>query len=130
MHNSIAFDRTVELIQDRLNINSLKQNVISGNLANMNTPGYAAREVTFDSVLRKSLEENVLSMVRTDDNHLEETDPAAAMKKPEVTAEGGPVDFDWEMMKLARNSVEYQYMVNLLGKKFSGLRNAIDEGGK
>jgi flagellar basal-body rod protein FlgB len=129
MSKSIAFDRTIDLIQDRLSLNSTQQKVISSNLANLNTPGYAAKEVSFESVLRESLEEDVLRMVKTDSKHHDPGDLAAELKSPEIN-ESGPVDLDWEMMKLSKNSIDYQYMVSLISKKFAGLRNAIEEGGK
>jgi flagellar basal-body rod protein FlgB len=129
MSKSIAFDRTIDLIQDRLSLNSTQQKVISSNLANLNTPGYAAKEVSFESVLRESIEEDVLRMVKTDSKHNDPGDLAAELKSPQIT-ESGPVDLDWEMMKLSKNSIDYQYMVSLISKKFAGLRNAIEEGGK
>jgi len=39
------------------------------------------------------------------------------------------VDLDTEMVKLARNSIEYQYMVSMLNKKFTMLKTAITDGG-
>ncbi len=42
--------------------------------------------------------------------------------------EKGPVSLEDEMMKLAKNSVEYQYMVTILNRKFASLKLAIAEG--
>jgi len=128
MSNGVAFDRTVQLMEDRLSLNSLNQKLISSNLANINTPGYSAKAVTFDNALRESLEEHVLQMVRSNGSHLAPDDPVSAMTNPQVL-ESGPVDLDNEMVKLAKNSIEYQYMVNMLNKKFSMLKLAIDDGG-
>lgn len=128
MSNGIVFDRTVQLMQDRLSLNSLNQKLISGNLANINTPGYRAKEVSFDKALRESLEEQVLQMVRSNGSHIAPDDPAQAMSVPEVV-EGDGVNLDTEMVKLARNSIEYQYMVSMLNKKFSMLKTAITDGG-
>ncbi|MGD9503714.1 MAG: flagellar basal body rod protein FlgB [Syntrophobacteraceae bacterium] len=128
MSESIAFDKTVELIKDRLSLNSFQQKLISSNLANINTPGYSAKETSFKSVLEESME-STLPMTKTSAEHMDSCDVLSALKSPKVE-ESGRVDLDWEMMKLSQNSVEYQYMVNLIGKKFAGLRNAIEEGGK
>lgn len=128
MSNSIVFDRTVRLMEDRLSLNSLNQNLISGNLANINTPGYKAKEASFDKALRESLEEQVLQMVRSNGSHMAPDSPVQALSEPEVV-ENGPVDLDTEMVKLTRNSIEYQYMVSMLNKKFTMLKNAISEGG-
>lgn len=128
MSNGLAFDRTVQLMEDRLSINSLNQQLISSNLANINTPGYSSKSLSFENALRESLEEHVLQMVRSNGAHIAPDNPVAAMTAPEVR-EAGPVDLDNEMVKLAKNSIEYQYMVNMLNKKFSMLKLAIDDGG-
>ncbi len=128
MSDSIVFDKTIQMMQDRLSLNSLNQKLISGNLANINTPGYKAKEVSFEDTLRQSLEDQVLHMVRSNTNHAAPDDPVQAMQTPEVL-EKGPVDLDTEMVKLTKNSIEYQYMVSMLNKKFSLLKMAITEGG-
>jgi flagellar basal-body rod protein FlgB len=128
MSNGIVFDRTVKMMEDRLSLNSLNQKLISGNLANINTPGYSAKEVSFDKALRDSLEEQVLQMVRSNGSHLAPDNPVQAMTSPEIV-EAGEVDLDSEMVKLTRNSIEYQLMVSMLNKKFAMLKVAIDEAG-
>lgn len=129
MNSPSVFDKTIGLMQDRLSLNSLNQSVISGNLANLNTPGYTAKELSFDSVLRQSLEDHVLDMVRTNEKHCSPDNPVTAMKNPE-TVETGPVDLDHEMVRLSRNSIEYQYIVTMLNKRFTMLLQAINEGGQ
>jgi flagellar basal-body rod protein FlgB len=116
-------------MQDRLSLNSLQQNLISANIANMNTPGYSAKEASFSSILRESMEDNTIPMAKTAGNHFEEGDLNAALRSPEIKS-AGQVDLDWEMMKLSKNSIEYQYMVSLISKKFANLKNVIDTGGK
>jgi len=128
MSNAMAFDRTIKMMEDRLSLNSLNQKLISGNLANINTPGYKAKEVSFEKALRESLEDQVLQMVRSNTSHLAPDQPIQAMQNPEIT-ESGPVDLDSEMVKLTKNSIEYQYMVTMLNKKFNMLKTAITEGG-
>ena len=125
--SSVIFDRTVRLMQDRLSLNSVNQKVISSNLANINTPGYTSKEVSFQKVLQDSLDEQSLHMSKSTGSHLDPVDPLAAMKSPEVE-ETGPVDLDYEMMKLAKNSIEYNYITTMLNHKFGLLRQAISEG--
>lgn len=120
-------DRTVGLMQDRLNLNALNQKVVASNVANINTPGYVAKRVSFEEALRKSLEEDAISLVRTSAAHRDPTSVEEIMKEPQIV-ETGPVDLDAEMMLLAHNSVEYQFMLTLLNKKFSLLRTAIEGG--
>ena len=128
MSNGIVFDKTIQMIEDRLSLNSVNQKLISGNLANINTPGYRSKGVSFENALRQSLEEQVLQMVRTNGTHLAPDDPVQAMETPEVV-ENGPVDLDTEMVNLLKNSIEYNHMVGMLNKKFTMLKTAITEGG-
>jgi flagellar basal-body rod protein FlgB len=128
MSNGIVFDKTIKMIEDRLSLNSINQKLISGNLANINTPGYRAKGDSFESALRQSLEDQVLQMVRTNGSHLAPDDPLQAMETPEVV-ESGPVDLDTQMVSLLKNSIEYNHMVGMLNKKFTMLKEAITEGG-
>jgi flagellar basal-body rod protein FlgB len=128
MDNGVVFDKTIRMIEDRLSLNAMNQKLISGNLANIDTPGYTAKGLSFDETLRQSLEDQVLHMVRSNDRHLTPDDPLQAMESPEVV-ENGPVDLDTEMVNLTKNSIEYQHMLGMLNKKLSMLRNAINEGG-
>jgi flagellar basal-body rod protein FlgB len=128
MGNSVVFDKTVQLMQDRLNLNSLNQKVISGNLANLNTPGYVAKELSFETTLRDAMEDNVLHLVRKNAQHKDPVDLEASMKSPELVSTGA-VDLDREIVNLSRNNIEYQYMVTMLNKKFTMLKQAISDGG-
>ncbi len=104
MSDGIVFDKTVKMIEDRLSLNSINQKLISGNLANINTPGYTAKGLSFENALRESLEEQVLHMVRTNGGHLAPDDPLQAMQTPEVI-ERGPVDLDTEMVNLPKTAL-------------------------
>lgn len=120
-------DRTVGLMQDRLNLNALTQKVVAANVANMNTPRYVAKRLSFQEALKESMEEDGMPLVRTAAGHLEPISLEEHLKEPEVV-ETGPVDLDAEMMLLAHNSVEYQFILTMLNKKFSLLRTAIEGG--
>jgi flagellar basal-body rod protein FlgB len=128
MSNGIVFDKTLQMIEDRLSLNSMNQKLISSNLANISTPGYRSKELSFETALRESLEDQVLQMVRSNSGHLAPDEPLQAIRNPEVV-ETGPVDLDTQMVALTKNSMEYQHMIGLLNKKFTMLKTAITEGG-
>ena len=128
MNNTIVFDKTMNMIQYRLSLSSTNQKLISSNLANLDTPGYKTKSLSFENTLRQSLEDHVLQMVRTNSRDLDPDDPAKAMEDSRVV-EGGPVDLDTQMVNLSKNSLEYQYMIAMLNKKFSMLKTAITDGG-
>jgi len=129
MNSGKVFDHTIGLMQDRLSLNSLNQKVISSNLANINTPGYVSKELSFEQTLRDCLDKSSLHLVASNENHLAPSDPRKAMASV-TTEEIGEVDLEQEMMKLSRNSIEYQFITTMLNKKFALLRQAIGEGGQ
>jgi len=127
MKDSVVFDRTVQMMQDRLNLTTARQELTASNLANLNTPGYTSKSLAFDEALRQSLEENVLQLVRSNGKHVDPSDLHQSMASPQVT-ETGPVSLEDEMLKLTENNLEYQFMVTMLNKKLSMLKHAIDGG--
>jgi len=75
MSDRVIFDKTLQMIEDRLSLSSMNQKLISSNLANINTPGYQSKELSFENTLRQSLEEQVLQMVRSNSNHMAPDEP-------------------------------------------------------
>jgi len=65
----------------------------------------------------------------TNKGHMQ-LDAMEASKTREFNSEKRPVDLDQEMVKMAENQLMFQVIAKSIGKKFDGLRYAIDEGGK
>jgi flagellar basal-body rod protein FlgB len=128
MSNSTIFDRTISQIQDRLSLITHSHKLVSNNLANASTPGYQATDVSFKSYLQESMNGQRPQLTKSNERHLTPELLSSGNISAEVE-QTGPVVLEQEMMKLAKNSVEYQYMVSLLNKKFTSLKLAINEGG-
>lgn len=126
------FDRTIALMEDRLNLSARRQELIASNIANIDTPGYVAKDLSFERVLEEAMRPRI-SLVTSNDRHMTIPAPedvlAQSSSKVDVV-ETGPVDFETEMAKLVKNNVEYQFIVTMLIKKFSLLKTALVEGGK
>jgi len=127
MSNTTVFDRTVSQIQDRLSLITRSHKLVSNNLANASTPGYRAKDISFKSYLQESMNVQRPQLVKSNERHLAGDRVSSPGMRAEIE-DAGPVNLEQEMMKLARNSVEYQYMVTLLNKKFASLKLAITEG--
>ena len=124
-----VIDRTVELMKDRLDFSSENHDVIAANLANLDTPGYVSKKLTFDDSLKEAMRGDAMQLTVTDARHLNPMNVAAEMKSPKLVATG-PVELESEMTRLAQNSLEYMYMTTLLNKKLSLLKHVIDDGGR
>ena len=106
-----------------------KQSAAASNLANLDTPGYKAREVSFADALDE-LNANPLST--TDDLHIQ-TSTAAQPRTVEIEdlplrRDGNNVQLDRELLALTRASGEFSAAQTALTAKFRLVRYAINEG--
>ena len=70
MDSSPIFDRTVQKIQDRLNLISESHRLTSSNLANATTPGYVAKELSFQKALQESMGQERLKLATSSPGHV------------------------------------------------------------
>jgi flagellar basal-body rod protein FlgB len=126
-------DLSYQLIKNGLDASAMRQKAISSNIANVNTPGYKAEKVEFESELRKAIGKSGLGMVGTAQNHLGRS--AAAAVSPEVvTAEGNSmnengndVDIDNEMVSLAANEIYYSALIEQMNIKLGSMSYVINK---
>ena len=134
MDNKITqfiFDKVgVPKSQKYLDLASLKHKLISGNVANVSTPGYKSKNFDFHSEFKKvSGEGSSLRGVTTNPYHIptgshEAKPPKVHSKRVEI-GEMNSVDIDKEISTLAQNELLYEVGATLLQRKFEGLRKAI-----
>ena len=97
-----------------------RQRVIAKNLANVDTPGFKAKELRFSRDLKQALEDGgnagdvSLDVVERD-----------GPSKPD----GNTVDLDRELSDLSENSLTYQTLVTLVALKTNMVRSAIQGRG-
>ena len=124
------FDSTIKLLGNVANYRVDRQEMITSNLANIETPGYKAKDVKFEQALRAALPDpNQLPMRRTNARHMPVYDMNGKIR-PQVVTTGGDVDIDKQMAKLSENNLMYDAMVQLLGRKYRLIRETIEQGGK
>jgi flagellar basal-body rod protein FlgB len=129
------FSNTFTSLEQALNYSSLKQKVISQNIANVDTPNYKAKDVSFQSILQNEMSQNQnFTTYRTDSRHIDFSDssPAAPVivTRPNVqyNNDGNSVDLDQEMSDLAKNQIYYDALVEQENNKFSALQDVISGG--
>jgi len=106
---------------------TLRQKVLSGNVANSETPNYLSKDIPFQKILENSMEPSFnIGLKRTHPRHLPED--LTSEVKVESSTEG--VNIDVEMAKLAENNVMFQAGVQSLIKKFEALKFTILDIGR
>lgn len=114
----------------------MRHEVISNNLANVNTPYFKRSEVEFEELLAKEIygEEpsGKLQMVRTHEKHLPFT-PKPFVASPQINLDTSTtmrvdknnVDIDIEMASMAKNHLYYSALARQMGNYVSRLKNTI-----
>ena len=127
------FSNTFRNLENSLDYSSMKQKVISQNIANVDTPNYKAKNVTTSS-FKEALQAS-MDNYRTDQRHFgfstTKSNGSAIVTQQNVTYNnnGNGVDIDKEMTALATNQIYYNAVTDRLSGKFSSLQNVI-RGGK
>lgn len=127
------FSNTFSVLENGLDYSSLKQKVVSQNIANVDTPKYKAKDASFKGVLQAAMNKSIEAN-RTDERHFEfkqnYLQPAVTTRKNvQYNHNGNSVDLDKEMAELASNQIYYNAVTDRLNGKFSSLLNVV-KGGK
>lgn len=113
---------------------NLRQEVISNNIANVNTPNFKKSDVVFEDLLAKELnpgQSGKLEMVRTNDRHLPAGADAPASAKIErqdtttMRVDSNNVDIDVEMANLSKNHIYYNSLAREMGSYLTKMKNVI-----
>ncbi|GAB4255244.1 MAG: flagellar basal body rod protein FlgB [Deferrisomatales bacterium] len=120
-----SIDAAVAPLVRGLDSRTRRHAAISANIANADTPGYRAVDVSFAQVLERA----GLPLATTHPRHLTGARSGGAdrlvLSGGEARRDGNDVNLDGEMVKLARNQIEYQFLVRALGSRFRKLKEAI-----
>jgi flagellar basal-body rod protein FlgB len=131
--SNITKDSTYNLIKSALSATTLRQNVISNNIANVNTADFKASNVDFEETLKNTLNGDNLSMKTTNSKHIgiNGTDIEPEIVKEEGTkikSDGNNVDVEKEMVNMAANQILYNALVQQASKKLSSMSYVISGG--
>jgi flagellar basal-body rod protein FlgB len=128
------FSGTISTIEHALDYSTLKQKVISQNIANADTPNYKVKDASFKEVLQQTVN-GYLEANKNDARHYDfKARPSSAQavvtkRNVSYNHNGNSVDLDKEMSDLATNQIYYNAMIERMSGKFSSLQNVI-RGGK
>ena len=133
---AISLDRLMNVHQKALAVRTDKLEVISGNLANANTPGYKARDLDFQKAM-KAVQRDVSGsskLVRTHENHMQGKSSLQAEIDFRVptqpdTGDGNTVDAQTERNAFLNTGMRYEAGLMLINGKFKGMRKALSSGG-
>ncbi|MCR5085024.1 MAG: flagellar basal body rod protein FlgB [Succinivibrionaceae bacterium] len=137
---SISFDQIFGVHQHTMRVRNRRSEVIAGNLANADTPGFKARDLDFNQTmieearLRASQDRGELPMAKTNERHMDlgslPSDEPELLLKYRLpyqadTGNGNTVEVDHERMNYMQNNIEYHATIQFLNNRISGLMSAL-----
>lgn len=118
------FDTTQLAVERAMSGASLRNEAISSNIANANTPGFVPKDVDFHSALATALGEGEdVSEVRDSIQRTAfEAEPDGTVQ---MRADGSGFDIDAQAAQLAANGLEYEALVAVAKGRIDILKSAI-----
>ncbi|MEI9933064.1 MAG: flagellar basal body protein [Rhizomicrobium sp.] len=104
-----------------------RQNVLSQNVSNADTPGYVANDVKpmdFEQILQGGNPKFHPGLTVTDDHHIAITPSSQDI---ETVPTGASVSLEQEMINVSDTQAKFQAATNLYSKALSMMRTAIDK---
>jgi flagellar basal-body rod protein FlgB len=124
MPDDLLFDGTSRLLEKTLSWRSQGQAIISGNLANLDTPNFTGKEVNFKGVLKDHLlGRPSIKLAVSDPHHIKGSPVESGLVRDTQEAP----DLDQEMVHLSLNQLGYQTSVAMLTKKLEQLKTALGQ---
>lgn len=131
-------DQSLSFYQTALNVQAQRQEMLSSNIANADTPNYKARDIDFRSALKGALDQQQnnrsLGLATTSQQHLQGGTNQRDMWLANYTGyrqewhsavDGNTVDMDLERAAFAENTVHYEASVRFISSWFQGMQRAI-----
>ncbi|MCT4642069.1 MAG: flagellar basal body rod protein FlgB [Bacteriovoracaceae bacterium] len=121
-------DKTLQALASGMKFREMRQEIISSNIANAETPDYKAKRLDFEAALARALDvDGNMGMKVTDEKHYDVGSGGFDNLEPEVVEDpngvvnesGNSVNREKEMTKMAENKIMYDALVQLMNKKLA-----------
>jgi flagellar basal-body rod protein FlgB len=123
-----------------LDYRSIRSDLINGNIANIDTPNYKAKDISFEGVLRDSVQNiqnsgaKKLELATTNPMHLKITEFEDGSKEATIFMrpnhaqrnDGNTVDLDVETTQMSKNAIMIEALTEAMKKRASLLKAVID----
>lgn len=131
------FNQT-KTVEKALDATWMRNEAISQNIANVDTPGYKRKIVPFEDALSQAMDDNNRKPLRTDKlnvvplagNSIEDSDIKVTEDNKSLSyrLDGNNVDIENEMALMAKNTIQYNTLIQRMSAQFRTLKSAIKEG--
>lgn len=125
---TISFDKALGVHPYALQLRAERAQILASNLANVDTPGYLARDVDYQQILGDVADDVARGM----SSETVSTSAGAQLQEPmyrvpfQSSADGNTSELGVEQSKFGNNAMDFQTSLTFLNMKISGLAKAIE----
>ena len=133
---AITFENALGVHPEALNFRVQRTKVLASNLANVDTPGYLAKDLSFTTVMNHTLTGNLNNTLTGNLNNTLTGNVNKSVPTLQVAAQysvpyqnsndGNTVELGVEQAKFTQNNMDFQTSLTFLNMKLSGLAKAIE----
>jgi flagellar basal-body rod protein FlgB len=123
----------LSMLRTRMQWHQVRQEVLSENIANADTPNYQAHDLAQPDFSRQMSQVSSVGLARTDPNHIagatggSESSFAANIKERyEIRPRGNGVSHEDEMLKLGDNQMNYEAVTAMYTHSLGLIKIAVD----
>ena len=135
MTSGIFAPTTIPVLEEVVNFSQARHNVLVGNVANLDTPGYQVRDLsveTFQERLREAIEARRAQQESSSSGILR-PDPDEAMQRVRDSLTGilrhddSNVGIEQQVLEISKNQFLHNVAISIMGSQFRLLQAAISE---
>lgn len=123
-------DKIFGLAEQALSVTEQRATMLSGNIVNSNTPGYKAKDIDFDEVM-KNVSGGAGSLTVTNQNHIPTMNvetgnlPYKYRIPMQTSLDGNTVDSEIERKNFMQNAMKYQVSLSFIQNKTDQIMKAM-----
>jgi flagellar basal-body rod protein FlgB len=126
----LGFENSLGIHDNALLVRSERSSIIANNLANADTPGFKARDIDFNAILRGEVDrQSSLSVDKTNSRHIpgRESDGWEKLYRHPLqpSIDGNTVEENVENKNFTENAMAYNASFEFLNGKFKGLTRVL-----
>ncbi len=128
--SALGFDNSLSIHPQALLTRAHRSEVLANNLSNGDTPGFKARDIPFNEIIKGEIHKvSSLAVDRTDERHLKgrgKSEYDLMFRVPhQPSIDGNTVDDNYEHGEFTKNAMDYNASFDFLNRKFKGLTRAL-----
>jgi flagellar basal-body rod protein FlgB len=132
MWRNLIDNRSSALLERSMDASNMRSQLLTQNLANVNTPHYKRLDIDFKSIFEDEMSKDELEMSKTHPRHFTNTAPVLGGIRTDRESrtlsryDTNNVDVEFEMAQVSENTLFFQSLAASWKSEMSRLKNVIE----